>query len=116
VALIVEDPAARPFTIKDPVLRPGGMATVEGDRLASFAAELANVTDTPPDPAGLLNVMLPVMVLPTLREELGSDSLSPGELTLKAPLVAETRPGLVAVKVKPLPPVVTLRLVKTATP
>jgi hypothetical protein len=97
------------------------MFTVEGDTLASFAEELASRTDTPPDPAGLLKVMPPVMVLPTSMEELGRDSASvgsasPGEVTLNAALVEETRPGLLAVNVKLLPLVAMLRFLNVAMP
>ena len=104
--------------MKAPVLWPTAMTTVKGDTLASFAEELASDTATPPVPAGLLKVMLPVMVLPTLMEELGTDSASevPGEVTLNGVLVDETNPGLLAAKVKPLPAVAMLRLEKAATP
>jgi hypothetical protein len=116
VALSVDDPAATPLRVYDPVLCPAAIVTAEGDTPTSFADELTSVTVTPPGPAGVPKLMVPLSVLPTFIEELGSENVIAGKVTLNAVLVDEMTPGLVAVRVRPLPAVVMLRLGKVAIP
>jgi hypothetical protein len=116
VALSVEEPAATPFKVNVPVLFPAGIANVDGDTPTSFAGELSSATATPPGPAGAPKVMLPLIVPPTLIEELGKVKEIPGEVTLNAALVEATRPGLVAARVSPLPMVAIRRLGNVAIP
>ena len=74
---------------------------------------------TPPEPAGVFRVSLPVRVLPIWIDELGSVTAiagTAGEVAVKAILVALTMPGLEAVSVSPDPAEGTLRLGNDATP
>jgi hypothetical protein len=73
----------------------------------------------PPGPAAWLSVRLPVRVLPTLMDKLGSDRAIAGlagEMTLNAALAAVANPALVAESVYPLPVVPMVRLLKVAMP
>jgi hypothetical protein len=116
VALSVEGPAATPLKVKAPLLCPESIVNTEGDTATSFADELTSATVTPPGPAGVPKAMLPLIMLPTSIDEVGRAKVIPGEVTLNAALVVETRPGLLATSVKPLPAVVTLTWGKDATP
>ena len=112
----MEDPAATPLRVNGAVLFPAAIVTAEGDTPTSFADELTSVTVTPPGPAGAPRLMVPLSVLLTFIEELGSKKVIAGRVTLNGVLVDETTPGLVAVRVRSLPAVVTLRLGKFAIP
>ena len=95
------------------------MLTTLGVTATTDAAELESCMATPPEPAGVFSVSLPVRALPILIDELGSVTAiagTAGELALKAVLVALTMPALVAVSVSPEPAEGTLRLGNDATP
>jgi hypothetical protein len=89
--------------VKVALLCPAGITTDAG--FTWSVAELSFWMEriAPAAPAGCGSVIVPVSLLPTCTEELGSDTFTGPPTTLNALLTADCKPGLDAISVYPIP-------------